>query len=215
LEFNLPLAFHANCQNAPGFSMHNARKAPAFCPARHGTAMASLWQKWKRLWSGRGFLKAHSFGLAQSLERQGGAVMKVGFRFVVCIVSIVVLSATTATVSAMDCWTALAMIESGGQDSVVGSHGEISRYQILPSLWRGGSPLNSRTALANAQRIMAARVQNFKRANGRAPSDFEFYVLWNAPAQIKHPHGVVAERARRFVNLTADSLDPRRELAMK
>jgi hypothetical protein len=111
----------------------------------------------------------------------------------------------SASALATDRWTALAMIESGGRDGAVGRQGEISRYQIRPELWRGGNRLDAGVALANAQRIMSARVAGFERANGRVPSDFEFYVLWNAPAQIKHPHRAVVERARRFVNLTADA----------
>jgi hypothetical protein len=33
------------------------------------------------------------------------------------------------------------------------------------------------------------------------PTDFEFYVLWNAPWQVDHPSPAVTERARRFSNL--------------
>jgi hypothetical protein len=102
---------------------------------------------------------------------------------------------------AMDRWTALAMLESGGNDTTVGRVGEISRYQIRPELWPGGNPLDNHVALMNARRIMSARVAAFEQSHGRAPDDFEFYVLWNAPAQINHPHRVVVERARRFVNL--------------
>jgi hypothetical protein len=102
---------------------------------------------------------------------------------------------------AMDRWTALAMVESGGDDRFVGRAGEVSRYQILPKFWTGGSPLDNQVALANAQQIMAVRVAAFEQSHGRAPNDFEFYVLWNAPAQVNHPHRVVAERARRFMNL--------------
>jgi hypothetical protein len=102
---------------------------------------------------------------------------------------------------AMDRWTALAMLESGDDDHAVGSAGEISRYQISLNLWPGGNPLDSLVALANARRIMSAREAAFERSHGRAPDDFEFYVLWNAPAQVNHPDRAVAERARRFVNL--------------
>ena len=102
---------------------------------------------------------------------------------------------------AMDRWTALALVESGGDDHVIGRVGEISRYQIRPELWPGGNPLDNRVALVNARRIMSARVAAFERSHGRAPDDFEFYVLWNAPAQIDHPHHAVVERARRFMNL--------------
>jgi len=107
----------------------------------------------------------------------------------------------TASAQAMDRWTALAMLESGGNDRSIGRAGEVSRYQIRPEFWPGGNPVDSRVALANARRIMAGRAAAFEQSHGRAPNDFEFYVLWNAPAQINHPDRVVAERAQRFVNL--------------
>ncbi len=104
---------------------------------------------------------------------------------------------------AMDRWTALAMLESGGNDYSIGRAGEVSRYQISPENWPGGNPCDAHVALVNAQRIMAERVAAFKKSHGREPDDFEFYVLWNAPAEINHPHPVVAERAGRFANLVA------------
>ncbi|HTX22085.1 MAG TPA: hypothetical protein VMD27_09560 [Candidatus Aquilonibacter sp.] len=107
----------------------------------------------------------------------------------------------TASAQAMDRWTALAMLESGRNDRSIGRAGEVSRYQIRPEFWPGGNPVDSRVALANARRIMAERVAAFEQSHGRAPNDFEFYVLWNAPAQINHPDRAVAERAQRFVNL--------------
>jgi hypothetical protein len=115
------------------------------------------------------------------------------------ILLIILIMSTNAL--AMDRWSALAMMESGGDDRAVGSAGEVSRYQIRPELWLGGNPLDRCTALDNAQRIMSSRVTTFERTHGRSPDDFEFYVLWNAPAQIGHPHRAVAERALRFMNL--------------
>jgi hypothetical protein len=106
---------------------------------------------------------------------------------------------------AMDRWTALAMIESGGNDRIIGHDGEVSRYQIRRELWPGGDPLDATVALANAQRIMSPRLATFEHTYGRMPDDFEFYILWNAPAQINHPHSAVTERARRFMNLVADT----------
>jgi hypothetical protein len=99
---------------------------------------------------------------------------------------------------ALDRWAALAMLESGGVDDTVGPSGEISRYQIRPQLWPGGDPQDPRVALANAQHIMSPRLAAFAQSHGRAPDDFEFYILWNAPAQIDRPHPAVAARARRF-----------------
>jgi hypothetical protein len=109
---------------------------------------------------------------------------------------------------AMDRWAALAMIESGNSDHLVGQAGEISRYQILPNLWAGGNPLNAQVARSHAQAIMTVRMAKFEQIHGRPPTDFEFYVLWNAPHQVNHPHLVVRERARRFVNLVKKSASP-------
>jgi hypothetical protein len=48
---------------------------------------------------------------------------------------------------------------------------------------------------------MQVRVKQFEQTHNRQPSDFEFYVLWNAPAEVDHPVPCVVERAQRFVNL--------------
>ena len=117
---------------------------------------------------------------------------------------IVIAAATCALVSsahAMDRWSALSMLESGNDDQAVGSLGEVSRYQIRPYLWPGGNPLNAHVALKVAQKIMQTRITKFETSHHRAPTDFEFYILWNAPQDVNHPRRVVAERAHRFENL--------------
>jgi hypothetical protein len=110
-----------------------------------------------------------------------------------------------STARAMDRWSALSMLESGDNDSATGLRGEISRFQIRPQFWPGGNPRNSKAALAVAQKLMNQRVAEFVRTHKRAPTDFEFYVLWNAPAEVNHPRGAVAARAQRFVNLVQRS----------
>jgi hypothetical protein len=117
-----------------------------------------------------------------------------------------ILLIMSAKAVAMDRWTALAMLESGGNDRIIGRVGEVSRYQIRPELWSGGNPLDTRIALSNARKIMDARIAAFERSHRRAPNDFEFYVLWNAPGQINNPHRIVADRARRFVNLVVSAV---------
>ena len=107
---------------------------------------------------------------------------------------------------AMDRWAALSQIETRDNDSVVGAAGEVSRFQIKPKLWRRYARLdadwkNPVQALAAAQQLMKDRCAGFERAFSRPPTDFEFYVLWNAPAQIDHPRKVVRERAERFCRL--------------
>ena len=105
------------------------------------------------------------------------------------------------TAPAMDRWTALSMIESGGDDHAVGPAGEVSRFQIRHKLWPGGDAQNPEVALAVAQEIMRARLAGFQLNHKREATNFEFYVLWNAPWQADHPSAVVTERARRFANL--------------
>jgi hypothetical protein len=107
---------------------------------------------------------------------------------------------------ALDRWTALALIESGQDDRVVGAAGEVSRYQIKPGVWRRYAPSatdwrDPTTALAVARRAMRDRVAAFEHTHLRRPTDFEFYVLWNAPAQVLRPSQVVTRRAQRFCNL--------------
>lgn len=93
------------------------------------------------------------------------------------------------------------MLESGNNDRAVGQRGEVSRFQIRPELWPGGDPRNEQEALEAAKAIMHVRISRFERTHDRAPNDFEFYVLWNAPWEINHPSKVVASRAWRYSNL--------------
>jgi hypothetical protein len=117
------------------------------------------------------------------------------------ILFIVLILSTNAL--AMDRWTALAMLESGDDDRTVGPAGEVSRYQIRSDLWPGGDPSDPNVALTNARHLMSPRIAAFEKSHSRAPNDFEFYILWNAPAQIDHPRQAVASRARRFANLVS------------
>jgi hypothetical protein len=127
-------------------------------------------------------------------------------KFLTCF-SVAVLGVVLHT-AAMDRWVALSMIESGDNDYAVGTCGEISRYQIKPEFWPGGDPSDAHAALATARQIMRARVEAFERAHNRVPSDYEFYILWNAPGQVDHPRTIVRERARRFENLILKSDSP-------
>jgi len=108
----------------------------------------------------------------------------------------------------MDRWSALSQIESGNNDRAIGRAGEISRYQIKPKVWERFAPLQAdwekpEESLAVVKEAMQARCKNFERSFHRPPTDFEFYVLWNAPAQIRHPTKPVSARAKRFCNLVA------------
>ena len=114
---------------------------------------------------------------------------------------------------------ALAMIETGATspaagdaDHVVGGSGEISRFQIMPSVWKSYTRSRRHTdpevAWNVTRRILADRVGSFEKATGRAPEPVEVYLLWNKPG---HFEGVgyrlekvlktYRDRAERFQNL--------------
>jgi hypothetical protein len=113
------------------------------------------------------------------------------------------------TTFGFDRLSALSMIESGDDDRMVGRAGEISRYQILVREWR--SVTNStrftdpKVAVAVTQKLIEKRVATFRSIFRRDPTDFEFYGLWNAPAQVYRGKvsPVVAERCARYANLCA------------
>jgi len=107
---------------------------------------------------------------------------------------------------AMDRWSALSQIESGDDDRAVGAAGEVSRFQIKPELWQRYAPAGSNwakpdDALSVAKQAMQERCAAFEHTAHRQPTDLEFFILWNAPAQINHPSKTVLGRAERFCNL--------------
>jgi hypothetical protein len=123
-----------------------------------------------------------------------------------CFVAVGLVLGLCLQLQAMDRWTALSQIESGDDDHATGAAGENSRYQIKPELWRRYAPETADwtkvdDALSVAKEAMQERCTAFERSNHRPPTDFEFYILWNAPAQIQHPGKAVSERAERFCNL--------------
>lgn len=108
---------------------------------------------------------------------------------------------------------ALGMIETGNHDGEIGGAGEVSRYQIMPSVWRRYSDSRNYhdpgVSLEVAREHWIALYTMFKRQAGREPSDFDMYVLWNTrsgyyssrdfdPARLGP---VVRDRAQRYVNL--------------
>ena len=123
-----------------------------------------------------------------------------------CTVAVGLAFGLCAELHAMDRWNALSQIESGDNDRAVGAAGEVSRYQIKPELWRRYAPTdadctNPTSALSVARQAMQERGAAFERAMHRPPTDSEFYILWNAPAQIDRPGKAVLARAERFCNL--------------
>lgn len=109
--------------------------------------------------------------------------------------------------SAMDRLSALSMIETGDDDRVVGKAGEISRYQVQKTEWQTVTTSRSYSDPVVARevvlKLLQPRLAKFREVRKRNPTDFEFYALWNAPAQALAGKisPVVAERSQRFANL--------------
>jgi len=103
-------------------------------------------------------------------------------------------------------FAALSMLESGDCDTCVGPNGEMSRYQVAPTVWKqfalsGEEPTHEQDARAVSARILQQRCSAFAARYGRPPTDFEFYLLWHRPARVHNPTTREAERAHRFSNL--------------
>lgn len=120
---------------------------------------------------------------------------------------------------AMELKQALGQIESGASkptrcaaDWKVGSRREVSRYQILPSVWRKYSDSRDyqdpSVAWEVTQRILMDRYNQFRAATGREWNAQDLYIMWNAPGVYEKANWdrrkvsrVVLERAERFANL--------------
>lgn len=118
----------------------------------------------------------------------------------------------------------LAMIETGATSSrkgkwdyTRGGSGEISRFQIMPDVWKRYTKsmnwTNPEIAWTVARRILDDRVNQFKKKVGRNPDEVELYLLWNKPGHFaanKYKFYLVKrtylQRAKRFANLVRNGL---------
>ncbi len=108
---------------------------------------------------------------------------------------------------------ALGAIETGNNDNEIGQAGEVSRYQIMPSVWKHYSHSsyydNPQVSRAVAQQHWSSLRASFKKKTGREPDNFDMYVMWNTCYGYYASKGfqpgrldpVVRDRAQRFVNL--------------
>ncbi len=118
---------------------------------------------------------------------------------------------------------ALAQIESGhlkNPDEAQGLSGEVSRFQILPEVWKSYSRSKSysdpRVAWHVARQILKDREDWFIAATGHPPTAFDLYVMWNKPGlyeRLEFNRKRVPYRLRdvaeRFENLVHDRSDLR------
>jgi len=125
---------------------------------------------------------------------------------------ILILSVLTAK-AGLSKLEAISMIETGNNDRAVGMAGEVSRYQIMPAVWRCYTSSRAyqdiRISAQVAEIHLASLEASFRKNAGREPTDFDRYVLWNAGPvyyarlgySASRVHSIIGERASRFVNL--------------
>jgi hypothetical protein len=122
-------------------------------------------------------------------------------------------------VKALSLRESLAMLETGAiqpqygaPDRIRGNSGEVSRYQIMPDVWRRYSNSreyeNPEVSWQVASKILSDRIEWFKKIEGREPSSMEIYLLWNKPGHFQATGFTASkvkksyrERANRFANL--------------
>ena len=108
---------------------------------------------------------------------------------------------------------AISMIETGDNDRMVGAAGEVSRYQMMPRVWKQYSNSEAFSDPAVSSQVAQQHVDwlaaFFRKRAGREMTEFDLYVMWNAgpgyyarksfsPEQVAPS---VRERAERFANL--------------
>lgn len=77
--------------------------------------------------------------------------------------------------------TAIAMVESGGNDHVVGAAGEVSRYQITPANWKTLTDIPIRRAVYEHEATIAATL-NVQRIQQVLPKPIRQNPYWIAAA---------------------------------
>jgi len=112
-----------------------------------------------------------------------------------------------ASCSATDRFEALSQLESGNDDFTMGKAGEVSRFQIMPDIWRLNTSLPiSRSTNYDASKFIAGKIQgervrDFALHHNRLPTDREWALLWHCPGRVDRPTKGDADYAQRFINL--------------
>ncbi len=108
---------------------------------------------------------------------------------------------------------AISMIETCDRDWIVGKAGEVSRYQIMPSVWRHYTSSRDFRNPVVASKVAAQHIDvlenTFRARTGREATHFDLYVMWNAGPTYYAKIGfnasrvatVIRERAARYANL--------------
>lgn len=114
---------------------------------------------------------------------------------------------------------ALGQIETGMDDKAIGKNGEVSRYQILPRVWKelGLFPLtkenweNPNKAAQVAEMLIKRNERWFRECSSKTLDAVDAYIMWNAGFTYYKKRGFnklnvskrILNRAKRYENLLA------------
>lgn len=118
------------------------------------------------------------------------------------------------SIRAATLWEAIAQVESGANDRVIGTAGERSRYQIRPRTWRPYSQSRHYAdpvlAAGVAQKHLDWLRQQFRKTRRFEPSDLDLAIAWQLGFEGYKRKGfdpsrltpAARDRAQRILNLT-------------
>jgi hypothetical protein len=103
-------------------------------------------------------------------------------------------------------WRALAMLESGNNDRLVGTKGEVTAYQIMPFQWhrysaKGAVAWDRDEAGSVAVLVWAGNYNSVKGLTSRPMTNKLWALVWHCPGRIDHPTSSDLDYAERFDNL--------------
>lgn len=137
--------------------------------------------------------------------------------------SITILAAETSVIACMQDFDAklraISQIESNDNDKAKGRHGELSRYQLKPSVWKQHFPdkKDQRHIPAEARRCAKAHlcwleIQLCRAKRVKDPDPRDVYAAWNLGLEafsrrdynFDRLPDTIKQRADRFANLYAE-----------
>ena len=95
----------------------------------------------------------------------------------------------------------MSQVESGDRDGAHGRAGEVTRWQMLSSLYKGHHPERESEARGWVYKEWECRAEAFCARKGRIPTTKEMALLWHCPARVGHPTAKDKDYAQRFENL--------------
>jgi len=99
---------------------------------------------------------------------------------------------------------ALSLVETGNDDRVVGTRGELSRWQLMSyvrKVYPGRDWSNPNAVRPVVITELTKRATHFRQHTHRWPTAAEYSLLWHCPNRVSRPSHDDRDYATRVVNL--------------